>query len=247
LEAREVRSNGIGPDHTVADRAADQDENMALQSNVTADIDSYLLKGKFALDAADHPVTGYYKLEYYFENLAHDYDNAYDCYIPAIANAKYWANYDPGVKGSGSDRYYGIYDGMFEADAYYTSRWDGTYAQNWRDYARNQSDLWNTTPISSTIAGWWHIGTGPGWVYISPVSATQVTLYIYNDGSNYSGQVTLDETDGNQDYGTFYHAYNSSLTNAIAFTFDAQDSAHLAARLTTNGSTADLTLRRYYA
>jgi hypothetical protein len=175
LEAREVCSNGIGPDHTVADSAADQYENMALQSNVPADIKSDLLKGLEALRAADHPVTGFYKLEYYFANLAHDYDTAYDCYIPAVANAKYWANYDPNVKSSGSDREYGIVDGMIQADNYYDKRWDGTYAQDWRNYARNQVDLWNTTPLSQTIAGWWHIGTGPGWVYISPVSATQVT------------------------------------------------------------------------
>jgi hypothetical protein len=205
------------------------------------------LKGLEALRAADHPVTGFYKLEYYFTNLAHDYDLAYDCYIPALANARYWANYDPNVRGSGSDRYYGMWDGMFEADAYYDQRWDGTYAQQWRDYARNQADLWNTTPISSTIAGWWQIGTGPGWVYISPVSATQVTLYVYADGSNYSGAVTMDLTDGNQDYGTFYHAYNTSLTTAFAFTFDDRDSAHLAARNTTDGSSVDFTLSRYYA
>jgi hypothetical protein len=108
-------------------------------------------------------------------------------------------------------------------------------------------DLWKTTPLSETIAGWWHIGTGPGWVYISPVSATQVTVYIYNDGSNYSGQVTMDQTDGSQTYGTFYHAYNASLTTAFAFTFDPRDSANMAARLTTDGSYVDFTLSRYYA
>jgi hypothetical protein len=246
LEAREVRSNGIGPDHTVADSAADQYERLALQTNVAADIDSYLFKGLQALKAADHPVVGFYKLEYDFVNYAHDYDNAYDCFIPAIANASYWANYDPTVKGSGSDRSYGLYE-MHEGDAYYYPRWDGTYAQNWRDYARNQWDLSNTTPLSSTIAGWWRIGTGPGFVYINPVSATQVTLYVYNDGSNYSGALTMDQTDGSYDYGSFYHAENTSLTSAFAFTFDPSDSAHLAARQTTDGSSVDFTLTRYYA
>ncbi len=229
LEAREVRSNGVGPTHNVADSAADQYENMALQSNVPSDIASDLLKGLEALRAQDHPVDGFYNLEYYFANLAHDYQIASSCYINAIANAAYWMNYDPSVKGSGSDRFYGI--------------WDGAYAQQWRDYARNQVDLSYTTPLSSTIAGWWHIGTGPGWVYISPTSATQVTLYVYADGANYSGEVTLDE----QANGNFYRAFNTSLTSAFSITFDDRDSANLAARSTTDGSHVDFTLTRYYA
>jgi hypothetical protein len=240
LEAREVPS---GVSHTAADSAADYYENLAVQ---TGNVAPNLMKGYEALLAQDHPVDGFYRLEYYFANYAHDYSMALVCYEWAIYNASYWAVYNPSVPGSGSDRHYGIWNGMFEADAYYDPRFDGPAAQAYRDYAHSMADAWNTTPIGSTIAGWWHIGTGNGYVYISPISATKVTMYLF-EGSTYMGEVSLDLTSGNQSYGIFYHAYNTSLTNALSFTFDDADSAHMYGKYTNGGTSVDLVWTRWYA